>query len=165
MTDFAKLLEAEIPRLRRYARALTRDVTRADEMQPGLISQQIIASVVNADLVVADLTDRNANAHYELALCYNDLGVEHTNQRQLAEALRAYQRARTLRWGSFIWMPTAPQSKKVLFCNRMSCPPPSARFTHVPVGDDQAMGAGGSGCWMWTSPMTSGCAASTPPLL
>jgi|SRR5882724_1127186 len=44
------------------------DVTRADEMQPGLISQQIIASVVNADLVVADLTDRNANAHYELAL-------------------------------------------------------------------------------------------------
>ncbi len=44
------------------------DVKRADEMEPGLISQQIIASVVNADLVVADLTDRNANAHYELAL-------------------------------------------------------------------------------------------------
>jgi RNA polymerase sigma-70 factor (ECF subfamily) len=37
MTDFARLLEAEIPRLRRYARALTRDVTRADDLvQSGL---------------------------------------------------------------------------------------------------------------------------------
>ncbi len=43
-------------------------VTRADEMEPGLITQQIIERVVNADLVVADLTDRNANALYELAL-------------------------------------------------------------------------------------------------
>ena len=32
MTDFARLLEAEIPRLRRYARALTRDVARADDL-------------------------------------------------------------------------------------------------------------------------------------
>jgi RNA polymerase sigma-70 factor, ECF subfamily len=32
MTDFVRLLEAEIPRLRRYARALTRDVTRADDL-------------------------------------------------------------------------------------------------------------------------------------
>src|SRR5437762_7771239 len=32
MTDFARLLEAEIPRLRRYARALTRDVSRADDL-------------------------------------------------------------------------------------------------------------------------------------
>ena len=32
MTDFARLLEAEIPRLRRYARALTRDSTRADDL-------------------------------------------------------------------------------------------------------------------------------------
>ena len=32
MNDFARLLEAEIPRLRRYARALTRDVTRADDL-------------------------------------------------------------------------------------------------------------------------------------
>src|SRR3569832_1351077 len=32
MTDFARLLEAEIPRLRRYARALTRDATRADDL-------------------------------------------------------------------------------------------------------------------------------------
>jgi len=32
MTDFARLLESEIPRLRRYARALTCDVTRADDL-------------------------------------------------------------------------------------------------------------------------------------
>jgi len=43
-------------------------VKRADEMEPGLITQQIIERVVNADLVVADLTERNANALYELAL-------------------------------------------------------------------------------------------------
>jgi RNA polymerase sigma-70 factor, ECF subfamily len=32
MNDFARLLEEQIPRLRRYARALTRDVTRADDL-------------------------------------------------------------------------------------------------------------------------------------
>jgi RNA polymerase sigma-70 factor, ECF subfamily len=32
MGDFARLLESQIPRLRRYARALTRDVTRADDL-------------------------------------------------------------------------------------------------------------------------------------
>jgi RNA polymerase sigma-70 factor, ECF subfamily len=32
MSEFARRLEAEIPRLRRYARALTRDVTRADDL-------------------------------------------------------------------------------------------------------------------------------------
>jgi RNA polymerase sigma-70 factor (ECF subfamily) len=32
MSDFARLLEAEIPRLRRYARALTRDAVRADDL-------------------------------------------------------------------------------------------------------------------------------------
>ena len=32
MNDFARLLEVEIPRLRRYARALTRDVSRADDL-------------------------------------------------------------------------------------------------------------------------------------
>ncbi len=32
MTDFAHLLEGEIPRLRRYARALTRDASRADDL-------------------------------------------------------------------------------------------------------------------------------------
>jgi RNA polymerase sigma-70 factor, ECF subfamily len=32
MTTFARLLENEIPRLRRYARALTRDASRADDL-------------------------------------------------------------------------------------------------------------------------------------
>ena len=32
MTDLAHLLEDEIPRLRRYARALTRDASRADDL-------------------------------------------------------------------------------------------------------------------------------------
>jgi RNA polymerase sigma-70 factor, ECF subfamily len=32
MSDFARLLEAQIPRLRRYARALTRDAARADDL-------------------------------------------------------------------------------------------------------------------------------------
>ncbi len=32
MTDFTRLLESEIPRLRRYARALTRDGSRADDL-------------------------------------------------------------------------------------------------------------------------------------
>ena len=32
MSDFTQLLEAEIPRLRRYARALTRDAVRADDL-------------------------------------------------------------------------------------------------------------------------------------
>ena len=32
MNDFARLLEEQIPRLRRYARALTRDVTHADDL-------------------------------------------------------------------------------------------------------------------------------------
>ena len=32
MSDFARLLESHIPQLRRYARALTRDATRADDL-------------------------------------------------------------------------------------------------------------------------------------
>ena len=32
MNDFARLLEAQIPRLRRYARALTRDVSQGDDL-------------------------------------------------------------------------------------------------------------------------------------
>jgi RNA polymerase sigma-70 factor (ECF subfamily) len=32
MNDFGRLLEKEIPRLRRYARALTRDGSRADDL-------------------------------------------------------------------------------------------------------------------------------------
>lgn len=41
MNDFAKLLEAEIPRLRRYARALTRDVTRADDLVQNCLTRAV----------------------------------------------------------------------------------------------------------------------------
>jgi RNA polymerase sigma-70 factor (ECF subfamily) len=41
MTDFARLLEMEIPRLRRYARALTRDVVRADDLVQGCLVRAV----------------------------------------------------------------------------------------------------------------------------
>jgi hypothetical protein len=45
------------------------EVTRADGIpDPGLITNQIINAILDADLVVADLTGQNPNAFYELAL-------------------------------------------------------------------------------------------------
>src|SRR5438045_9315336 len=41
MNEFARLLEAEIPRLRRYARALTRDVVRADDLVQSCLTRAI----------------------------------------------------------------------------------------------------------------------------
>ena len=41
MTDYARLLEAQIPRLRRYARALTRDVTRADDLVQSCLTRAV----------------------------------------------------------------------------------------------------------------------------
>jgi RNA polymerase sigma-70 factor, ECF subfamily len=41
MNDFARMLEAEIPRLRRYACALTRDVTRADDLVQSCLARAI----------------------------------------------------------------------------------------------------------------------------
>ena len=45
------------------------DAVRADEIaKPGLITSQVIQHVVNDPLVVADLTERNPNVFYELAI-------------------------------------------------------------------------------------------------
>lgn len=45
------------------------DVTRADEItEPGIISTQVLERVVNDPLVIADLTERNPNVYYELAV-------------------------------------------------------------------------------------------------
>src|SRR5438105_11948290 len=41
MNDFARLLEAEIPRLRRYARALTRDATQADDLVQSCLTRAV----------------------------------------------------------------------------------------------------------------------------
>jgi hypothetical protein len=43
-------------------------VHRADEGEPGMITPQIIAAVMESDLVIADLREANANAFYELAI-------------------------------------------------------------------------------------------------
>ncbi|MDB5405744.1 MAG: rpoE8 [Rhodospirillales bacterium] len=44
MEDFGRLLEREIPRLRRYARALTRDATRADDLVQSCLVRAIAKS-------------------------------------------------------------------------------------------------------------------------
>src|ERR1700758_1353550 len=46
MTDFARLVETEIPRLRRYARALTRDAARADD----LVQSCLVRAIAKAHL-------------------------------------------------------------------------------------------------------------------
>ena len=46
MSDFGQLIETEIPRLRRYARALTRDPSRADD----LVQSCLARAIANAHL-------------------------------------------------------------------------------------------------------------------
>ena len=47
------------------------NVQRADQIsEPGLITDQIIGAVIEADLVVADLSGANPNAFYELAIAH-----------------------------------------------------------------------------------------------
>jgi RNA polymerase sigma-70 factor (ECF subfamily) len=41
MNDFGRLLEAQIPRLRSYARALTRDVSRADDLVQSCLTRAV----------------------------------------------------------------------------------------------------------------------------
>jgi RNA polymerase sigma-70 factor (ECF subfamily) len=41
MNDFGRLLQSEIPRLRRYARALTRDAVRADDLVQDCLTRAI----------------------------------------------------------------------------------------------------------------------------
>lgn len=44
-------------------------ITRGDSIeQSGQITSQVIDKLLNVDLVVADITDQNANVFYELAV-------------------------------------------------------------------------------------------------
>ena len=46
-------------------------VFRADEIdQPGLITSQVVRHIIEDSLIVADLTERNANVFYELGICH-----------------------------------------------------------------------------------------------
>ena len=45
------------------------EAVRADELdKPGMITSQVIQHVIGAPLVIADLTERNPNVFYELAI-------------------------------------------------------------------------------------------------
>lgn len=54
MNDFGRLLEKEIPRLRRYARALTRDVSRADD----LVQDTLVRAIATQDFWQRDISLR-----------------------------------------------------------------------------------------------------------
>ena len=59
------------------------EVKRADEEdRAGIITTHIIQRLVNADLVIADLTSRNPNVFYELA-------VRHVTRKPLIQIIRA----------------------------------------------------------------------------
>ena len=54
MNDFGRLLEREIPWLRRYARALTRDVSRADD----LVQDTLVRAIAKQDFWQRDTSLR-----------------------------------------------------------------------------------------------------------
>ena len=59
------------------------DVKRADEdADPGMISDRVVSDIIHADLVVADLTDLNANAFYEL-------GIRHSTEKPTIHVAKA----------------------------------------------------------------------------
>ena len=58
-------------------------VKRADEdADPGMIGDRVISDIINAELVVADLTDLNPNAFYEL-------GIRHSTEKPAIHVARA----------------------------------------------------------------------------
>ena len=58
---------------------------RADKIaKPGIITNQVIQQLLDAPLVVADLTDHNANVYYELA-------IRHAIRKQLVEIIKKGQ--------------------------------------------------------------------------
>jgi hypothetical protein len=59
------------------------DALRADQIaEPGIITSQVIQHVIDAPLVVADLTERNPNVFYELA-------IRHAIRKPLIQIIRS----------------------------------------------------------------------------
>lgn len=59
------------------------DTIRADKIsEPGIITSQIIQRLIDDDLVIADLTDRNPNVFYELA-------VRHTVKKPVVQIIQS----------------------------------------------------------------------------
>src|SRR5436309_6508537 len=58
---------------------------RADKIStPGIITNQVVQELINAPLVIADLTDHNANVYYELA-------IRHAVRKPLVEIIKRGQ--------------------------------------------------------------------------
>jgi ribosomal protein L7/L12 len=58
-------------------------VKRADEdADPGMIGDRVVTDIINAELVIADLTDLNPNAFYEL-------GIRHSTEKPTIHIARA----------------------------------------------------------------------------
>lgn len=58
-------------------------VKRADEdADPGMIGDRVVTNIINAELVVADLTDLNPNAFYEL-------GIRHSTEKPTIHVARS----------------------------------------------------------------------------
>jgi hypothetical protein len=67
------------------AKASGYKAVRADKMStPGIITNQIIHELLEAPLVIADLTDHNANVYYELA-------IRHVVRKPLVEVIKKGQ--------------------------------------------------------------------------
>ena len=50
-------------------RKMRYDIIRSDKISsPGSISREIVQNLIDADLVIADITDENSNVFYELAI-------------------------------------------------------------------------------------------------
>jgi len=55
MNDFGRLVEAEIPRLRRYARALTRDTVRADDLVQSCLARAVAKQICGKQGLICEL--------------------------------------------------------------------------------------------------------------
>ncbi len=61
-------------------------VVRSDrESSPGMIGSQVINHLIEDDLVIADLTDHNANVFYELA-------IRHVVRKPIVQIIKSDQR-------------------------------------------------------------------------